>query len=183
MYGPRPDRASKLDPYTPYIEQRLAAARPHWVPASVIDREIRHQGYPGSIRLLRYYMAALKPVARPDPVVRFETRPGQQMQVDWGVFRRGRDSLSAFVAALGWSRYSYVEFVSDERFATLKSCHENAFSYFQGVFSSRWKMGSDQLNLRVNSCLSLLKTNSVGSIVPRGQHHQGRYCLLQPPLS
>ena len=100
VYGPRPDRASKLDPYKPYIEQRLAAARPHWVPASVIDREIRHQGYPGSIRLLRYYMAALKPVARPDPVVRFETRPGQQMQVDWGVFRRGRDSLSAFVAAV-----------------------------------------------------------------------------------
>ena len=26
-----------------------------------------------------------------------------------------------------------MEFVSDERFATLKSCHENAFSYFQGV--------------------------------------------------
>ena len=133
VYGPRPDRASKLDPYKPYIEQRLAAARPHWVPASVIDREIRHLGYPGSIRLLRYYMAALKPIARPDPVVRFETRPGQQMQVDWGVFRRGRNSLSAFVAALGWSRYSYVEFVSDERFTTLKRCHENAFSYFQGV--------------------------------------------------
>ena len=49
------------------------------------------------------------------------------------MFRRGRDSLSAFVAALGWSRYSYVEFVGDERFATLKRCHENAFSYFQGV--------------------------------------------------
>ena len=45
VYGPRPDRAFKLDPYKPYIEQRLAAARPHWVPASVIDRENRHQGY------------------------------------------------------------------------------------------------------------------------------------------
>ena len=63
VYGPRLDRASELDPYKPYIEQRLAAARPHWVPASVIDREIRHQGYSGSIRLLRYYMATLKPVA------------------------------------------------------------------------------------------------------------------------
>lgn len=133
VYGPRPDRASKLDPYKPYIEQRLASARPDWIPATVIDREIREQGYQGSIRLLRYYMAELKPAARADPVVRFETQPGQQMQVDWGVFRRGQAPLSAFVAALGWSRYSYVEFVSNERFATLKACHENAFTYFQGV--------------------------------------------------
>ncbi len=133
VYGPRPERGSKLDPYKPYIKQRLAAGRPDWIPATVIDRELREQGYQGSIRLLRYYMAGLKPVARPDPVVRFETEPGHQMQVDWGVFRRGRQPLSAFVAGLGWSRYSYVEFVTDERFATLKACHENAFSYFQGV--------------------------------------------------
>lgn len=55
------------------------------------------------------------------------------MQVDWGVFRRGKDSLSAFVATLGWSRYTYVEFVTDERFETLQRCHKNAFAYFQGV--------------------------------------------------
>lgn len=133
IYGPRPERLSKLGPYKPYIKQRLASAHPHWIPATVIDREIREQGYKGSIRLLRYFMASLKPVARIDPVVRFETEPGEQMQVDWGVFRRGRDSLSAFVATLGWSRYCYVEFVSDERFTTLKGCHENAFNYFQGV--------------------------------------------------
>ena len=55
------------------------------------------------------------------------------MQVDWGVFRRGKDPLSAFVATLGWSRYTYVEFARDERFATLRRCHENAFAYFQGA--------------------------------------------------
>ncbi|MEW8144052.1 MAG: IS21 family transposase [Candidatus Thiodiazotropha endolucinida] len=132
-YGPRPDRGSKLDPFKPYINQRLTAASPHWIPATVIDREIREQGYEGSIRLLRYYMAEQRPKVEIDPVVRFETEPGQQMQVDWGVFRRGKDPLSAFVATLGWSRYSYVEFVTNERFATLKACHENAFAYFQGV--------------------------------------------------
>lgn len=39
------------------------------------------------------------------------------MQVDWGVFRRGQTPLSAFVATLGWSRYTYVEFVTKECFA------------------------------------------------------------------
>jgi transposase len=111
----------------------LAAARPDWIPATVNKREIREHGYEGSIRTLRYFMAGLRPQPRPDPVVRFKTEPGQQMQVDWGVFRRGKAPLSAFVSTLGWSRYAYVEFVTDERFDTLKRCHENAFAYFQGV--------------------------------------------------
>ncbi len=55
------------------------------------------------------------------------------MQVDWCVFRKGKNSLSAFVATLGFSRFSYVEFVTDETFLTLRMCHENAFAFFQGV--------------------------------------------------
>ena len=132
-YSDRPKQPGKLDRYTDYIQERIAAARPHWIPATVIDREIRARGYQGSIRLLRYFMAELRPPSRLDPVVRFETEPGQQMQVDWGVFRRGRQPLSAFVATLGWSRYGYVEFVTNERFETLKRCHENAFVYFHGA--------------------------------------------------
>jgi transposase len=58
---------------------------------------------------------------------------GKQMQVDWAVFRRGPSPLSAFVAILGYSRYCYVEFVTNERFETLKLCHQHAFEYFQGV--------------------------------------------------
>lgn len=129
-HGPR---VSKLDPYKAYIRARIDAALPDWIPATVIQREIGSLGYKGSIRLLRYYMASLRPMPRPDPVVRFETAAGEQMQVDWGVFRRGRAPLSAFVASLGYSRYSYVEFVTDERFETLRACHEHAFDYFQGV--------------------------------------------------
>ena len=132
-YAWRPARPGKLDPFKRYIEERIAAARPHWIPAPVIEREIRALGYQGSIRTLRYFLAERRPPPRPDPVVRFETEPGQQVQVDWGVFRRGKAPLSAFVATLGFSRYSYVEFVTDERFPSLKRCHENAFAYFQGV--------------------------------------------------
>ena len=133
VYSSRPRRKTKLDAFRSYIQERVIAAKPGWIPATVMEREIHELGYQGSIRTLRNYLVELKPMAKPDPVVRFETEPGQQMQVDWGVFRRGRDPLSAFVASLGWSRYSYVEFVTDERFETLKACHENAFAYFQGV--------------------------------------------------
>ena len=55
------------------------------------------------------------------------------MQVDWIVFRRGKAPLSAFVAILGYSRASYVQFVTDEKIATLIACHENCFEFFGGV--------------------------------------------------
>lgn len=133
VYSGRPARYSKLDPYKAYIHQRIESAHPAWIPATVLYNEIKQQGYPGSLRLLRYYMAGLKPHQRPEPLIRFETIPGEQMQVDWCVFRRGKDALSAFVATLGWSRYTYVEFVIDERFETLKACHQSAFEFFQGI--------------------------------------------------
>tara|TARA_R110002167_G_C12660912_1_gene649898 strand:- start:849 stop:1877 length:1029 start_codon:yes stop_codon:yes gene_type:complete len=132
-YSPRPGRPSILTNFKPYIQSRIDAAKPDWIPSTVMHREIVDQGYTGSERTVRSYLATLKPAVRPDPLVRFETEPGLQMQVDWGVFRRGKDPLSAFVATLGWSRYTYVEFVTNERFDTLKRCHDNAFAYFQGV--------------------------------------------------
>ncbi len=41
--------------------------------------------------------------------------------------------MSAFVATLGFSRASYVEFVSNEKLPTLIECHKRAFDYFEGV--------------------------------------------------
>nr|WP_258075491.1 IS21 family transposase [Legionella pneumophila] len=132
-YKKRAERVSKLEPYKSYIKERLANASPEWIPAPVLEREIREQGYEGSIRLLRYFMAELRPLKAQSCVIRYETEAGKQMQVDWAVFRRGQSPLSAFVAILGYSRYGYVEFVENERFETLKRCHHHAFEYFQGV--------------------------------------------------
>jgi transposase len=53
------------------------------------------------------------------------------MQVDWIEFKR--DGLSAFVATLGHSRASFVEYVTDERIETLIGCHMRAFEFFRGV--------------------------------------------------
>jgi hypothetical protein len=33
-------------------------------------------------------------VVKPEPVIRFETDPGRQMQADFATIRRGRDRLS-----------------------------------------------------------------------------------------
>jgi transposase len=117
----------------PHEFSGLAAAAPDLIPAKVLFDEICERGYDGGYTMVKAFVATLKPVARPDPVVRFETPPGQQMQVDWATLRRGRNRLSVFVATLGWSRAAYVEFVTDERVETLIACHERAFLAFGGV--------------------------------------------------
>jgi transposase len=68
-----------------------------------------------------------------EPLVRFETEPGEQMQADFTHVRRGRDALLAFVATLGYSRSSFVRFTSGEDAATLCACLREAFIYFGGV--------------------------------------------------
>ena len=39
-YGPRKRRSTKLEAYESYLRQRQAAAQPHWIPATVLLREI-----------------------------------------------------------------------------------------------------------------------------------------------
>lgn len=132
-YGPRTPRKTKLDPFKDWIGQRLAAAHPNRIPATVLLRELGERGYTGGVSQLKEYVRSLRPAPVPEPVVRFETAMGEQMQVDWVVFRRGQAPLSAFVATLGYSRQAYVEFVDNERLPTLLSCHLGAFMAFGGV--------------------------------------------------
>lgn len=129
----RPKRASKLDPFKSYLLGRVKAASPHRLPAPVLHREITALGYTGSERLLRSYLSSQLPKKEAEPVVRFETPPGQQMQADWCELRRGKNPLSAFVATMGYSRATFVKFVSSERFEVLRECHEEAFAHFGGV--------------------------------------------------
>lgn len=89
-------------------------------------------GYSGGISQLKAYLHPFK-VVRPDPVVRFETPPGQQMQADFTTIRRGRDRLLAFVATLGFSRATYVRFSDSELFADWRDGLLAAFDYFGGV--------------------------------------------------
>lgn len=126
-------RISKLSPYEMYLRERQVAAHPLWIPASVLHREIAGQGYQGGMSQLRSYLRSIRPTLPADPVVRFETAPGEQMQVDWVEFRKGNHPLYAFCATLGYSRASYVEFVTDMKVGTLIDCHQKAFFALGGV--------------------------------------------------
>lgn len=119
-------RVTKLSAFADYLRERQAAAHPAWIPATVLLREIKALGYLGSHSQLRAHMHRLKPTLPVEPVVRFETAPGEQTQVDWVEFRHGRTPLYAFCATLGYSRMSFVEFVTDMKVETLIACHQHA---------------------------------------------------------
>ena len=131
-YGPRSPRATKLDPYMAYLAERVEQAKPRWIPATVLLREIVERGYDGGISQLKAWLAPLKQGA-PDPVVRFETPPGQQMQADFTWVRKGRDPLVAFVATLGYSRATYVKFGRSEDLDALRAGLREALDFFGGV--------------------------------------------------
>ena len=126
-------RQTKLGQFEQYLRDRHQAAQPDVIPATVLYREITARGYQGGMSQLRAFMRRLRPEPPADPVVRFETPMGEQLQVDWVEFRKGSSPLHAFCATLGFSRASYVEFVSNMKVETLIGCHERAFAAFGGV--------------------------------------------------
>ena len=128
-----PKRPEKIDPFKSYIVERMKAAAPDRIPATVLFREVKERGYGGGYSSLKVFVRGLVPAAPPDPVVRFETESGHQMQADWATVGRGAEKLSVFIGTLGWSRAAYVEFCDNEQVETLIGCHENAFMAFGGV--------------------------------------------------
>ena len=131
-YRRREPRPCKIDPFKGYLEERVEAARPHWIPAVVLLREIHERGYPGGLSQLKAFLAPLKQ-RKIEPLVRFETPPGKQLQVDFTTIRRGAQPLKAFVATLGYSRATYVLFSEREDSAAWLTGLREAFAYFGGV--------------------------------------------------
>lgn len=128
-------RACKLDPFKSYIESRLERFD---LPATVLLKEIRAQGYDGGITILRDYVAAIKDRHVQKVVDRFETEPGRQAQVDWAscgtIMHLGRRRrLSLLVVVLGYSRVIWAQFVVSERRPVLLELLEAAFRQLGGI--------------------------------------------------
>ena len=132
--APRTVPPSLLDPYKPYLQARLAQ-----FPLSSVRllEEVQRQGYTGGYDLVKRFVRPLRRQKEIAAVLRFETEPGQQAQVDFGHFgyleEDGvRRHLYGFSMVLGYSRSRYVEFVTRITTPVLIHCHLNAFGYFGG---------------------------------------------------
>ena len=132
----KPVRPSKLDPFKAFLEQQLERNASY--NGELLYERIVAQGYSGKKTVMKAYVAQLRRKLSHQAVLRFETEPGRQAQVDWKEFGRqfvdGREAkLYAFVMVLGYSRMPFVRFTTDMRQSTLLACHTLAFAYFGGI--------------------------------------------------
>lgn len=134
IYKSRVKKPSKLDPFKPYIHMRIDQGMTNAVKMLL---EIKKQGYTGKGTILTDFMRPLR-IGRETAVMRFETDPGKQAQVDWGhcgrVFQENAlRPLYCFVMNLSFSRSMYVEFTTRQDTTTFMRCHINAFAHFGGI--------------------------------------------------
>ncbi|MCO6411608.1 MAG: IS21 family transposase [Thiogranum sp.] len=128
-----PGRPRKLEPYEDWLRRRVEGAAPVRLPATVLHREVVAMGFEGTERTVRRFVAGLQPPPASEPLVRFETAPGHQAQMDWGEYRLGKRRVYAFIGVLGFSRWLYLEYVDSTRSPVLVDCHRRMFADFGGV--------------------------------------------------
>lgn len=124
-------RTTQLDPYQAIITARLASYPE--LSAVRIYEELRAAGSPGGITQVRDYVTRVRPQPAPDPVVRYETAPGHQAQVDVAEFRLPWGKRYALVVVLGYSRLLSLKFYPRQTMTTVVSGLEEAFASFGGV--------------------------------------------------
>ena len=130
-YGPRPPVPHKLDPYKAIIDARLEAY-PKLSSVRLLE-EIKADGYDGGYTQLKEYVRSVRPRPPEEPVIRFETAPGRQMQVDFADFKFDWGKRYALMVVLGYSRLLWLRFFPRNDMRTLLIGLEEAFTFFGGV--------------------------------------------------
>ena len=131
---PTQPRDSILSPYDDTIRKALDECADIRAPA-MLDR-LRNGGYQGGISVVRERLRQLRPRPKQEAFFTRSYGPGRMLQVDWGDFgfaipgcaRR----VSAFVAALAYSRYLFIVFTLSQQMGSFLRCMEAALRFFGG---------------------------------------------------
>ena len=129
-------RGSIIDEFEPILKE-LLGRYPNLTGERALQ-ELQARGFAGQYTTVRERIKRLRPRAAPLPVPRFETGPGDQAQMDFGVYdidfvREGRRRVYLFSYLLGYSRRQYLRFVESMDLPTTLREHVNAFHHLGGV--------------------------------------------------
>jgi transposase len=150
----------------------------------------QRRDYTGSYDTVKLFVQPLR-AAREQAeraLVRFETPPGQQSQLDWGqarvTFRHATAVRHIFVLTLGFSRRSYYEPCPNERLPQFLDAHEHAFEHFGATRASTSTIGrapcamgrltGRSSGIRPSRRLPTTGVSSRGSAAPNGGRRRAR---------
>ena len=131
-----PQRERALRGLEPWLGERLQQHRGN---ADVVRQDLERQhGVTVSLRTVERAVAPFRRELRAAELatIRFETAPGEQLQIDFGetmvALAGERVKVHLFVATLGYSRRPYVAVFDHQRQAAWWGGIEGAFHYFGG---------------------------------------------------
>ncbi len=127
---------SKLKEYEPIIIDKYDNFKST---AMSIYGFIKTLGYRGSYSLVKQFLSKHKKTQLNKAIIRFETLPGIQAQVDWKenktmITKSGKViTFNIFVIVLGYSRKRYFQITESRSQPILFDCLINAFKFFGGI--------------------------------------------------
>lgn len=179
-------RKSLLDDFKGKIDELLAKF-PKITGIRVFE-ELQAEGYTGGITILRGYLRKRRK-SEQGSVIRFETPPGQQAQMDWSPYTikfvsTGKATVQCFSYILGYSRRQYIDFTIRRDFYSLVRRHQAAFEYFQGVPKEclydgektvilRWEAGRPVFNPAFTAFITHYNCRPIGC-TPRHPQTKGK---------
>jgi len=132
-----PAKGSRLSGLEEWLAERFLQHRGN---CDVVRQDLlREKGVQVSLRTVERAVAHLRReiLAESVATIRFESAPGDQLQIDFGSVRvlvDGEETrIYLFVATLGYSRRQYVTAFQHERQSAWLQGLEGAFRYFDGV--------------------------------------------------
>lgn len=134
---PKKKQPGKLDPHKDHIKEMVNNFPK--IKAPVVLRSIKDQGFEGEISIVRQYLRKIrKESLQREAFIRFESKPGMQIQVDWGHFNSleyetdCRRKLYGLVMVESYSRMLFVWFTHSQKQECLHQGLLKGFQYFGG---------------------------------------------------
>lgn len=136
MPQPKNNRIKKIDGFENIIKEKVKTGAPA---IAICNYLKKHHKYTGSYTIIKDFIRNLNAENQKEAVIRFETNPGFQAQVDWKESMKFKTKygdtikFNIFLLILGFSRTKFLYVTESRDLKTIEECLVRAFKYIGGV--------------------------------------------------